>query len=171
MVLEAEGLKGIVIRPGVVYGRQGGLTSAWFLEGAYRQRALKVVGDGTNRWSMVHIDDLARGYVLRQRAGLWATYSTSATARDSTVTEMAQAAARAAGYSGKIQYIPLEDAVKEMGLYAECLALDQQVDGSKAMRLLSWTPRHQGFVDGIETYFASWKAWQEQVKRAEEKAA
>ncbi len=58
-----------------------------------------------------------------------------------------------------------------MGPYAECLALDQHVDGSKAMRLLYWTPRHRGFIDGIETYFESWKAWQEQARRAEAKAA
>jgi hypothetical protein len=27
------------------------------------------------------------------------------------------------------------------------------------------------FIDGIETYFTAWKAWQEHVKRAEAKAA
>jgi nucleoside-diphosphate-sugar epimerase len=171
MVLEAKGLKGIVIRPGVVYGRQEGLTSALFFEGAYGKRALKVVGDGTNRWSMVHVDDLARGYVLAAESGLVGDIFNLCDSSRHTVTEMVRAAARAAGYAGKIQYIPLEDAVKEMGAYAECLALDQHVDSSKAMRLLSWSPRHQDFVDGIETYFAAWKAGQEQVKRAEEKAA
>jgi nucleoside-diphosphate-sugar epimerase len=171
MVLEAKGLKGIVIRPGVVYGRQGGLTSARFFEGAYRQRELKVVGDGTNRWSMVHVDDLARGYVLAAMSGLVGDIFNLCDSSRSTVTEMAGAAARAAGYLGKIQYIPLEDAKREMGAYAECLALDQHVDNSKALRLLSWTPLHQSFVDGIETYFASWKAWQEQLKRIEAKAA
>lgn len=170
MVLEAKGLKGIVIRPGCVYGRQGGLTNTWF-EDAYRERELKVIGDGTNRWSMVHVDDLARGYVRAAESGLVGDIFNLCDSSRHTVTEMVRAAARAAGYAGKIHYIPLEEAEKEMGPYAECLALDQHVDGSKAMRLLSWSPRHQGFVDGIETYFASWKAGQEQVKRAEEKAA
>ena len=170
MVLEADGVRGIVIRPGCVYGRKGGLTNAWF-EGAYRERALKVIGDGTNRWSMVHIDDLARAYVRTAESGLGGEIFNVVDGSRNTVTEMAQAAARAAGYAGKIQYIPLEDAVKEMGLYAECLALDQHVDGGKARRMLFWTPRHQSFVDGIETYFAAWKAWQEQLKRIEAKAA
>jgi len=171
MVLEAKGLNGIVIRPGVVYGRQGGRTSARFFEGAYLQHALKVVGDGTNRWSMVHVDDLARGYVRAAESGLVGEIFNLCDSSRHTVAEMVRAAARAAGYAGKIQYVPLEEAVKEMGPYAECLALDQRVDNSKAKRLLSWTPRHEGFVDGIETYFAAWMAWLERVKQAELKAA
>ncbi len=170
MVLEADGIRGIVIRPGCVYGRQGSLTNSWF-EGAYTEHALKVTGDGSNRWSMVHVDDLAQGYVRAAESGLGGEIFNIADGSRSTVTEMALAAARAGGYTGKIQYIPLEEAVKTMGPYAECLVLDQHVDGSKATRLLYWTPRHQSFVDGVETYFASWKAWQEQAKRAEAKAA
>jgi nucleoside-diphosphate-sugar epimerase len=170
MVLEADGIRGIVIRPGCVYGRQGGLTNTWF-EGAFREQVLRVIGEGNNRWSMVHVDDLALGYVRAAESGLGGEIFDIVDSSRSTMTEMAQATARAAGYAGKIQYVPLADAVKEMGPYAECLALDQHVDGSKARRLLSWTPRHQSFVDGIETYFAAWKARQEQVKRAEAKAA
>lgn len=170
IVLEGNGVKGIVIRPGCVYGRQGSITNSWF-EGAYRDRALKVIGDGTNRWTMVHVDDLARGYVRAAESGLGSEIFNICDSSRSTVTEMAQAAARVAAYTGKIQYIPLKEAAKTMGSYAECLVLDQHVDCGKAMRLLSWTPKHQSFVDGIETYFTSWKVWQEQVKRAEAKAA
>ncbi|HSB33549.1 MAG TPA: NAD-dependent epimerase/dehydratase family protein, partial [Nitrospirota bacterium] len=170
MVLEAGEIRGIVIRPGVVYGRKGGLTSSWFYV-VLREHALKVIGDGTNRWSMVHVDDLAHAYVRAAESGLAGEIFNIVDSSRNTVTEMAQAAARAAGYTGTIQYIPLEQAMKEMGPYAECLALDQHVDGGKAMRMLSWTPRHLNFVDGIETYFPAWKAWQEQVKRVEAKAA
>ena len=171
MVLEAKGLKGIVIRPGVVYGRQGGRTSARFFEEAYWQGTFKVVGDGTNHWSMVHVDDLAQGYVRAADSGLVGEIFNLCDSSRHTVTEMVRAAARAADYAGMTQYIRLGEAVKEMGPYAECLALDQRVDNSKAMRLLSWTPRHESFVDGIENYFAAWKAWQERVKLVEKKAA
>lgn len=170
MVLEADGVKGLVIRPGCVYGRQGSLTNSWF-EGASTERGLTVVGDGTNRWAMVHVDDLAAGYVRAAEIGLKGEIFNLSDNSRNTVTEMARAAARAAGYTGTIRYIPLEEAVKSMGPYAECLALDQHVDRSKALRLLYWIPRHQSFVDGIETYFASWNAWYEQVKRAGAKAA
>ncbi len=169
MVLEADGIRGIVIRPGCVYGKQGSITSDWF-KGA-TERALKVIGDGTSRWSMVHIDDLAQGYVRAAESGLFGQIFNICDSSRSTVTEMAQAAARAAGYNGKIQYIPIEEAAKALGLYAECLVLDQRVDNSKAMRLIFWAPRHPSFVDDIETYFASWKAWREEMKRTEAKAA
>jgi nucleoside-diphosphate-sugar epimerase len=120
---------------------------------------------------MVHIDDLARAYVRAAESGLGGETFNVVDGTRYTVAEMARAAARAAGYAGTIQYVPLEEAVKAMGPYAECLALDQHVDGRKAMRILSWSPRHVGFIDGIETYFAAWKAWQEHVKGIEAKAA
>ncbi len=170
MILESDRVRGIVIRAGCVYGRQGSLTSSWF-EGAYRERSLKVIGDGSSRWSMVHIDDLAQAYVRAAESGLRGEIFNIVDNSRDTVKEMAEAAARAAGYSGKIQYIPLEEAVKAMGPFAECLALDQRIDNSKAARLLFWTPRHPTFVDGMETYFASWKAWQETEKLTETKAA
>jgi nucleoside-diphosphate-sugar epimerase len=170
LVLGADKVRGIVIRPGCVYGRQGSLMNSWF-EGASKERMLRVIGDGTNRWATVHIDDLAQGYLRAAESGLGGEIFDLVDSSRSTVTEMVRATARVAGYTGRIDYIPLDEAVKSMGPYAECLALDQHVDRSKALRLLYWTPRHESFVDGIETYFASWKAWQEEARGIEAKAA
>src|SRR4029450_1243631 len=61
MVLSATNVRGIVFRPGCVYGKPGSLTAAWF-EGASKGD-LSVVGDGKNRWAMVHVDDVAEAYV------------------------------------------------------------------------------------------------------------
>jgi hypothetical protein len=47
-----------------------------------------------------------------------------------------------------------------MGGLAEGLALDQHVDGRKAVRRLGWQPRHIGFVDKVVTFFDSRKARQ-----------
>ena len=49
-------LKTLVIRPGCVYGGPGGLTAAWF-ESAMKEGAARIVGDGRNRWAMVHRHD------------------------------------------------------------------------------------------------------------------
>ncbi|MCZ6677653.1 MAG: hypothetical protein O7E52_10415 [Candidatus Poribacteria bacterium] len=73
-----------------------------------------------------------------------------------------RSAARAAEFAGEIQYVPVAEASQAMGDFAACLALDQHVDGRKAVRLLGWQPKHGGFVDEVETYFASWKAFQEE---------
>ena len=69
MVLKAGGLRGLVIRPGCVYGYQGGLTGSWFTA-AVKEKALTAVGDGNNRWTMVHADDLAEAYLRAGESGL-----------------------------------------------------------------------------------------------------
>ncbi len=73
---------------------------------------------------------------------------------------MVDAAARAASYTGRINYIPLEEASSIIGGLAEGLALDQNIDSRKSGRLLGWQPRHLGFVDEVDTYFAAWNAYQ-----------
>lgn len=62
--------------------------------------------------------------------------------------------------AGEIQYVPVAEAAKTFGDFAECLALDQHVDGRKAARLLGWQPKHGGLADGIESYFEAWKELQ-----------
>lgn len=73
---------------------------------------------------------------------------------------MLKAVARVTGYAGKITFIPVAEAAKTMGDFADCLALDQHADARKAVRLLGWQPKHGGFVDDIAAYFMSWKAAQ-----------
>lgn len=109
---------------------------------------------------MVHVDDLADVYVRAAESGLGGEAFNIIDRSRSTVREMAMAAARAAGYTGQIQYIPLVEAAKAMGDFAECLVLDQHLDARKRVRLLGWQPKHGGFVDKVETYFESWKAAQ-----------
>ncbi len=159
MVLNAAGVKSLVIRPGCVYGQQGGLAGDWF-SGADNDKALKVVGDGNNRWAMVHADDVGEAFLRAAESGLSGEVFNLTDRSRATIREMATAAAQAAGYTGKIEFIPVAEAAKTMGDVAECLALDQHVDSSKAARLLGWQPKHAGFVEEVETYFLSWKAAQ-----------
>ena len=157
LVLQAGGLRGLVIRPGCVYGYQGGLTGMWFA-GAVKEKALTAVGDGGNRWTMVHADDLADAYLRVGESGLSGEVFNITDRSRWSVGEMLAAVARVTGYPGKITWMPVSEAVKTMGDFAECLALDQHVDSRKAVRLLGWQPRHGGFVDDAETYSMSWQA-------------
>jgi nucleoside-diphosphate-sugar epimerase len=75
-----------------------------------------------------------------------------------TVNEMAEAAARVAGCPGAVRHVPVAEAAKKIGPYAECLAVDQHVDSRKAVRLLGWQPRHVGFVDEVGLFYEAWKA-------------
>ena len=160
MVLSAPGVRGLVIRPGCVYGKQGGLTGVWFA-GAVKENAVRVIGDGTNHWAMVHVDDLSDAYLRAAESSLQGEVFNITDRSRCTVTEMAYSAARVAGYTGRIEHVHLSEAAKTMGDFAECLALDQHVDSRKAVRLLGWQPRHGGFVDGVASYYISWKTSQE----------
>jgi nucleoside-diphosphate-sugar epimerase len=156
LVLSSSSVRGLVVRPGCVYGGPGGMTGDWF-EGA-EKKALAVVGEGRNRWAVVHIDDLADGYRRVGESGLAGEVFNLVDPSRSTLDEMATAAGGAAGYAGEIRWISVAEASKTMGDFAECLVLDQHVDAGKAARLLDWHPRHGGFVEEAETYFMSWKA-------------
>jgi nucleoside-diphosphate-sugar epimerase len=159
MVLKASGVRGVVIRPGCVYGRQGGLTGMWF-DGPDKGRLLQVIGDGNNRWAMVHVDDLAEGYLRAAESGLAGEIFNLTDHSSSTVRDMAAAVARATGYAGQTQFVPIDEASHILDGFAECLTLDQRVDSGKAARLLEWQPKHRGFIDEVDTYFQSWKAAQ-----------
>ena len=159
LVLSANHVRGVVVRPGCVYGRQGGLTSAWF-DGPSRGRSPMIVGDGRQRWTMIHADDVAYGYLRIVESGRSSEIFNLTDRSRHTVEEMATAAAHAAGYKGSVDKIPLAQALPQMGPVAECLAMDQHVDSRKAVRMLSWYPRHGGFLDDVDVYYAAWKAYQ-----------
>ena len=151
------GLRTIVIRPGCVYGGGGSLTASWF-ETAGKDGAARVVGDGANRWAMVHRDDLADLYVRAAESGLGGEVINATDRSRATVSECAAAASLAAGAEGRLEHVPVEQAVAAMGPFATCLALSQHVDSWKAVHRLGWTPRHGGFVDAAPRLFAAWKA-------------
>jgi len=160
LVLDADAVRGVVMRPGCVYGYQGSLTAAWF-DAAQGGGALAVIGDGKARWPMVHLDDLGSAYVRAAESGLAGIFNVTDRSR-ATLLDMAGAVARVTGYAVEIRTTPVAEAAASMGTLAECLALDQHVDSRKAVRLLGWQPLHGGFADEVEECYETWKAWRSQ---------
>jgi nucleoside-diphosphate-sugar epimerase len=157
LVLSSDAVRGIVLRPGCVYGGSGGMPGSWFASAADGVPP-EVVGDGGNRWALVHIDDLGEAYRLAAESGLSNEVFCVVERSHETVREMAAAAARAAGLSGEIRSLPLIDARKTLGAFADALAVDQRIDGGKVERVLGWRARHRGFVDEADVLFRSWRA-------------
>jgi nucleoside-diphosphate-sugar epimerase len=147
----------IILRPGCVYGGAGSLTAHWF-ESAEKEGAARIVGDGSFRWTMVHVSDLAELYRLAAESGFGGEVFNATDRSRFTVLECARAVSAVVSGRDSVNTTPVEEAAKVFGPMAECLVLDQHLDSSKAARLLGWQPRHGGFVDGVDRYYRAWKA-------------
>jgi len=148
LVLAQQGrLRTIVIRPGLVYGDGGGIPG--MMVEAARAGNLRIVGDGANRWPTVRHDALAELYA-RAVAHHEAHGIFNAT-RGASVPygEIAHAASRAAGGSGAVERIPLDAARQVMGAFADALAVDQQIDSSRATRELGWEPHRPTLLEEL----------------------
>ncbi len=150
-VLQAagRGIRTVVIRPAIVYGRGGGIP-AGFIESARSAGAAQYVGTGENRWPFVHVDDLADLYLLGLEKAPPGTLLLGVSGPSYRVREVAAAASRAAGAGGKTRAWPLEEARGKLGAYADALALDQQASGRKAQELVGWRPYRPDVLEDLE---------------------
>jgi len=150
LVLDAKerGIRTMVFRPGMVFGRESGFLAGFFHD-ARTHGAVRVVGDGKNYWSSVHADDLADLYVravLRPAAGeLFVTCG----GMPQQVNRIAEAVAEACGVPGKVEHIPLEEARRQMGPIADCLAMTCKAGSTKPARFFGWTVRRPSIFDEI----------------------
>jgi nucleoside-diphosphate-sugar epimerase len=133
LVRTAERVRGIVIRPAMVFGRGGGFVASLFRPDA--RGVVTYVGTGENRWSMVHVDDLADLYVRALDAPARSLYF-AASGPAVPVPMVAQAFAAGA----PLEAVSLEDARGTMGPLADALAIDCMVTGLKAVKELGWNP-------------------------------
>ncbi|WGL52116.1 NAD(P)H-binding protein [Nocardioides sp. BP30] len=122
---------GNVIQPAIVYGYGTGLPS---LVVAAAQNGTSI-GEGTQHWTTVHVDDLADLYLLvLEKAPAHEAY-VAASGDNPTTLELARAVNAEAGPG------TAEAAIEQVGpLLAEALLLDQQADAAKA-KALGWRPQ------------------------------
>ncbi|MEU6667918.1 NAD-dependent epimerase/dehydratase family protein [Streptomyces sp. NPDC046727] len=141
-VLAAAGddVRAVVIRPGIVYGRDGGITA--LMTGWARQHGTgRYVGSAATRWPMVHVDDLAELYVIALTKADSGDLLHGVAHESVPVAAVAAAADVAAGGTGRAEPWPLAEASEVLGApFAEALALDQVVSGRRAVEELGWLP-------------------------------
>jgi nucleoside-diphosphate-sugar epimerase len=114
LVLDAGGA---VIRPGMLWGG----------EGAYLFEHPIVVGDGSNRWPLVHRDDAAELYRLVAETGARGIFH--------AIAEVL----RARDVFPGVTPTPLEEARQNLGGFADALALDQDVTALRSVAI-GWKP-------------------------------
>lgn len=150
-VLSAKdrGVRSIVIRPALVYGR-GGSIPAMLVKSARETGATRYVGDGKNRWPFVNVDDLAQLYVLALEKAPTGSLYNATSGPSYRLAEVAEAASIGAGAKGKTESWPLEEARKALHAFADALVLDQQIDSAKARKELGWSPRAGSVLEDLK---------------------
>ncbi|MEO7793547.1 MAG: NAD-dependent epimerase/dehydratase family protein [Thermoanaerobaculia bacterium] len=149
-------LRTLVLRPGCVFGGAGGLTAPWFASAIVGE--VEMVGDGTNCWSTVHVDDVGEAYVLAAERGPGGEALNLSDGSNPRVGEMVAAVAAAAGIPGRISSLSPDEAAERFGPLAEGLGAHQKVANARARVALGWQPRHASFVSEADLYFAAWRA-------------
>jgi nucleoside-diphosphate-sugar epimerase len=131
---------GWVIRPGMVYGDDGGLVHGLLTTKAVERGTGVYIGPPGTRWPVVHVDDLAALYLaVATRAApgtIW--HGASETVR-------LDAIATALG-GGTAASWPVSEASTELGLLADLFTRDQDVSAAKTRAALGWAPAWTSIV-------------------------
>jgi nucleoside-diphosphate-sugar epimerase len=146
------GIRGLVVRPGIVYGRGGGIP-AMFVQSARERGAAMIVGDGKNRWATIEVSDLGNLVALALERGLPARAYNAVNDDTPQVRHIAEAASRGAGADGATKLVPQE----LMGAMGDCLALDQVISSERAKIDLGWSPTRPNITQDLErgSYFGA----------------
>jgi nucleoside-diphosphate-sugar epimerase len=155
-VLEAvsAGIRPVIVRPAIVYGGARGIVGDLFKDAA--NGLVRVIGSGENHWPLVYDRDLGELYVrLAQNAEASGIYHANDEG-DERVNDLVAAIARQVSIEPSIRYVPLAEARKKMGPYADALAMDQIVRSPRA-RALGWTPSLHSVAGNTARLFEEWR--------------
>ena len=139
---------GVVVRPGIAYGRRGGIPGM-LIQWAREHGRGRFVGPAGTTWPVVHVDDLARLVELALTDAGPGELLHGVAQAAVPAADIAAAADLAAGGTGASEPWPLADASGVLGAeFAEALATSQSVRSDRA-RILGWFPEHLDIVRGL----------------------
>jgi nucleoside-diphosphate-sugar epimerase len=154
----AAGIRAIVIRPGLVYGGSRGIVGDVFKDAA--NSLIRIVGTGENHWPLVYERDLAELYVRLATTSSASGIFHANDEGDERVNDIVAAIAAHAKTRPSIRRLPLPEARKKMGPYADALALDQVVRSPRA-RALGWNPTLHSVAGNAARLFEEWRRGKE----------
>ncbi|WP_250891329.1 NAD(P)H-binding protein [Curtobacterium poinsettiae] len=142
-LLRASDVRSTIVAPGIVYGRGAGIPAMFVGDG---EQPVRLVGDGSQRWTTVHVDDLGELYVLALHRGELDGYIVAATGDNPTVRELAEAGAHGAPVVAE----SVDASRERLGQdFADALLLHQEASGAHARSAHGWRPSRPSLVDDL----------------------
>src|SRR5712691_8399978 len=151
----SDGLRALIVRPGVVYGGGRGMVGDLFKSAA--NGLVRVVGDGNNHWPLVYDRDVADLFARLAGRGDAAGVYHANDEGDERVNDLVAAIAPYVTIRPDVRHVPIEEARSKMGPFADALALDQLVRSPRA-RALGWTPTLHSVAGNAARLLEEWRA-------------
>ncbi|MFM0157956.1 NAD-dependent epimerase/dehydratase family protein [Paraburkholderia sediminicola] len=155
LAASAEGVRAVVICPSNIYGSGTGLNPRsvqipFLVDDARKGGVVHMVGRGVNRWSNVHIEDVAELYLLAfEKAPAGAFYFIEN--GEASFGEIGAAIARRLKL-GPVEPLTVEQATERWGkVHAHyTFGSNSRVRAKRARKELGWAPRHTSALTWIE---------------------
>lgn len=141
------GVHSIVVRPPLVYGRGGSIQVPLLIDIARQTGTARYIGRGENRWSTVHVDDLADIYALVLQHGPSGEIFHAASG-EVRMRDLADAVGRLLQIGPAVSW-GIEEA-STWGAFVAGLGSNSRISGEKVRRMLGWLPHRISVLDDIE---------------------
>jgi nucleoside-diphosphate-sugar epimerase len=149
-VLSASGVRGIVMRPGLVYGEGGSYDLPQLIALARKTGAGPHLGSGGTLQGFVHIDDLAD---LFRRA---VEHAPKGAVLHGVVAEVSQrdlalAISRLIGAGDRTESLSLEQMFAAAGSVGISMSLNKRLSAEKTREITGWSPIRTDILQDVET--------------------
>jgi nucleoside-diphosphate-sugar epimerase len=159
-----QGFRTVVVRPGIVFGGSRGIVGDLFKDAA--NGLVRIVGSGDNRWPLIYDRDLADLYLRLALAPEASGIYHANDEQDERVNDIVTALARQVPVDPSIRHMPIAEARKKMGPFADALALDQVVRSPRA-RALGWAPSIHSVAANTARLYEEWRTGKAKAEKAE----
>ena len=148
-VLKAAGIRGIAIRPGLVYGEGKGYDLSNLIALAKTQGAAPHLGAGGVRQGYIHIDDLVEFYVLALERAPAGTMLRAVT-DEIALGDLAAAVSRLVGAGGRTEALTIMEMHARGGGGGVSLSVNKRLASEKTRKILDWSPTRYDILEDAE---------------------
>ena len=147
-VIGASGVRGIVMRPGLVYGGGGSYDIPGLIALARATGAGAHLGSGGTLQGFVHIDELADLYRLAVERAPGATVL-HGVAGEVSQRDLASAISRLIGAGGRTASFSLEQMFQSAGSVGISASVNKRLSADKTRMLTGWSPVRADILDDV----------------------